>query len=354
LIKVEKVDSLAPIVLTQPVSQSVLVGANPTFTVSGFGVPMPTFQWRRNGTALTGATTSSLTLPNVQAENAGSYTVVLTNPTGTITSAPATLAVAAPPVITAWLSNLSVRTAMGAGQTLIVGVVVSDGSRDILVRAAGPALSVFGLSTAMADPQLDLYNGPNVVLSNNDWAAALAPTFLSVGAFPFVDGSKDSAFLRNIVGGYSIQARGTGPGVVLVEAYDVGPASSARLVNVSARNRVGAGDDILIAGFTIAGSGSKQLLVRAVGPTLAAFNVEGRLADPQLEIYDRFGVKVDENDNWNPALAPTFSAVGAFQLDNGSRDAALLTTLTPGSYTAQIRGASGGTGEALIEIYEVR
>jgi hypothetical protein len=62
---------------------------------------------------------------------------------------------------------------------------------------------------------------------------------------------------------------------------------------------------------------------------------------------------VAENDNWNAALAANFTSVGAFALDNGSRDAALIANLPPGSYTAQVRGSDGGTGEALIEIYEL-
>jgi 7-keto-8-aminopelargonate synthetase-like enzyme len=77
------------------------------------------------------------------------------------------------------------------------------------------------------------------------------------------------------------------------------------------------------------------------------------LVDPKLEIYDGAGVKITENDNWAATLSATFSAVGAFALGADSRDAALLTTLAPGSYTVQVRGADGGTGEALIELYEV-
>jgi hypothetical protein len=255
--------------------------------------------------------------------------------------------------ITARLSNLSVRTAMAASQTLIVGVVVNGGARSVLVRAAGPALAAFGLSTAMLDPRLELYNGTTMAFDNDNWPAGLADMFTSVGAFSFVAGSRDAAFVQSIDGARSIQARGTGPGVVLVEAYDTGAGNTPRLINVSARNRVGTGDDILIAGFNIAGTGTKQLLIRAVGPKLSAFGVSGFLVDPKLEVYNSAGVKLTENDNWSAALAATFDTVGAFQLDANSRDASLLTTLPTGSYTVQVRGADGGTGEGLIEIYEV-
>ncbi len=254
--------------------------------------------------------------------------------------------------VTARLSNLSVRTAMAAGQNLIVGFFVDGGSRNVLVRAAGPALTVLGVSGAMSDPRLDLYNGSTLVLSNEDWPASLAATFSSVGAFAFPASSRDAAFLQGIGGSASVHARGTGAGIVLVEAYDTGTGNSPRFINLSARNQVGTGDNILIAGFNLDGTGSKQLLIRAVGPKLAAFGVTGFLVDPKLELY-RDSTKLNENDSWAATLAATFATVGAFPLDTGSRDAALLTTLAPGSYTVQVSGVNNGTGEALIEIYEV-
>lgn len=344
--------SSAPVITKQPLSQVVSAGAGVTLSVGATGSPAPTFLWKRNGAAINGATDSSLVFSSVQSGDAGDYSVVVSNSMGSVTSDTATLTVTSADR-TARLSNLSVRTTMTSGQTLIVGVVVSDGARDVLVRAAGPALTTFGLSSVMADPQLELFRDTTSVAANNDWAPSLAPMFTSVGAFPFANGSKDAAFVPRLDAAYSIQARGTGPGVVLVEAYDTGPATPARLVNVSARNRVGVNDDILIAGFTISGTGSKPLLIRAIGPKLGAFNVGGFLVNPKLEIYDGAGAKVTENDDWNSSLAATFTTVGAFALDVGSRDAALVTALPPGGYTAQVRGADGGTGEALIEIYEL-
>ncbi|MBM3853378.1 MAG: hypothetical protein FJ399_09505 [Verrucomicrobia bacterium] len=342
-----------PAFTTQPVSQSATVGSSVTFSTTTSGSPAPSYQWLRNGSPLTGATAARLTLNNVQATDAGDYAVVATNPSGTVTSTAATLT-----LITAnagaRLSNLSVRTTMTAGQTLIVGLVVVEGARDVLVRAAGPALAAFGLASAMADPQLELYTGATRVLANDNWSATLLPVFASVGAFAFPTSSPDAAFVQSLNAAHSILARGSGPGTVLVEAYDTGAPSTARLNNVSARNRVGTGSDLLIAGFTIAGTGTKPLLIRAIGFQLNSFGVAGYLADPILEVFDASGTRLAENDNWSSALAPVFSSVGAFALTEGSPDAALLVTLPPGSFTAQVRGRDGGTGEALIEIYEVR
>ncbi|MBL9210757.1 MAG: immunoglobulin domain-containing protein, partial [Opitutaceae bacterium] len=345
----------APVFTAQPAGQTVLAGATVTLSATATGSPTPAFRWRRNGVEIAGATNSTLVLPNVQPADAGDYTVVASNSAGSVTSAPATLTVVAAGG-TARLTNLSVRTAMAAGQTLIMGFTLQGGSKSILLRAVGPGLGQFGVGGVMADPRLALFKDSTQLDANDNWggSAALITAFASVGAFGLPPASLDAALLRPMDGGQTAQVTGTGAGVVLVEAYDVGSGTTPRLVNVSARNRVGTGDDILIAGFTVSGAGSMPLLVRAVGPKLTAFGVGGVLLDPKLEIYNGAGVKVTENDNWTASLAATFSAVGAFALDAGSRDAALLTSLPPGSYTAQVSGIGGGTGEALVEIYEVR
>jgi hypothetical protein len=151
-----------------------------------------------------------------------------------------------------------------------------------------------------------------------------------------------------------VHLKGTAAGVALVELYDTGTGNSPRLVNVSARNQVGTGDNILIFGFFIDGTGNKNVLIRAIGPRLADLGVTGVLADPKFEVY-RAGTAapVAVNDNWDASLAATFASVGAFSLNAGSKDAALVTALAPGSYTVQVSGVSNGTGEALVEIYEV-
>ena len=113
------------------------------------------------------------------------------------------------------------------------------------------------------------------------------------------------------------------------------PAQDTRLSNVSVRTSAG-GADILITGFTIGPGPSKTILVRAVGPTLGIFGVPGTLADPKLELYNSSAVKIGENDNFNAVDTATFASVGAFPLGVGAKDAAIVTTLAAGSYTAQV------------------
>ncbi|MBI4622734.1 MAG: immunoglobulin domain-containing protein [Verrucomicrobia bacterium] len=345
-----------PVLTTQPAGQTVTAGAAVTFAAAASGTPAPAFQWRKNGTPIPGATNATLTLTSVTIADAGTYTVVATNAAGSAISAEATLTVNSGPVGAARLSNLSVRAAMAAGQTLIVGFSMSGGSRSVLVRGVGPTLASFGLGDTMADPRLELYNGGTLVGDNDDWGngAALSNAFSSVGAFAFLANSRDAALLQSIEGTRSVHLKGTGAGVTLVELYDTGSGNTPRLVNVSARNQVGTGDNILIFGFFIDGKGAKNLLIRAIGPRLADLGVTGVLADPKFEVF-RAGTAaaIAGNDNWDPSLTATFNAVGAFGLTAGSRDAALVTPLTPGSYTVQVSGVNGGTGEALVEIYEV-
>ncbi|MBI5768609.1 MAG: immunoglobulin domain-containing protein [Verrucomicrobia bacterium] len=132
------------------------------------------------------------------------------------------------------------------------------------------------------------------------------------------------------------------------------------LVNLSARANVGTGANVVIPGFTVAGTKPKTLLVRAAGPALAALGVGGTLANPVLSIANAAGEKIVGNDNWGDVpdalgLKAAFAAHGAFALPDGSRDAAALVTLPPGSYTVQVAGSGTGaaaTGVSLVEVYE--
>ncbi len=137
------------------------------------------------------------------------------------------------------------------------------------------------------------------------------------------------------------------------------PAQTPSVANLSTRAQVGTGGDIIITGFNIGSGGNKTVLIRATGPALAGFGVTGTLANPRLELFSG-STRLAENDNWGTAVgtatlatAATFSSVGAFQLTAGSLDAALVATLAPGGYTAQVSGVANGTGVALVEVYEV-
>ena len=342
----------APSILTNPISNTVTAGSSHTFSVVASGSATLTYQWSKNGSPISGATYSTYSISSTSTSDAGSYTVVVTNSAGSVTSSAATLTVTA---TKPRLSNLSVRTALDANQIVIVGFTMSGGAKNVLLRAAGPTLSAFSVPDVMADPKLDLFSGQTKLTSNDNWGGSttLSAVFQSVGAFAYSSTtSLDAALVTSIDGGRTVQVSGPTAGAVLVEGYDAGSGDTQRFTNLSARNKVGTGANILIAGFTLSGSGTRNLLIRAVGPKLSDFGVTGVLTDPKLEIYSGT-TKVSENDNWASTLATTFSSVGAFGLTAGSKDAAITVSLPAGGYTVQVSGADGGVGEAIVEIYEL-
>jgi len=105
----------------------------------------------------------------------------------------------------------------------------------------------------------------------------------------------------------------------------------------------------------ITGTTSKTVLIRGIGPTLAAFSIAGAMAEPELMVFDSNQDVVGSNSGWGgtATLQAAFDAVSAFPLPTTSKDSAALVTLLPGSYTAQVNGASGSTGIVLVEVYEM-
>jgi len=366
-----------PLIGTQPQSLTVTPGSRVAFSVSATGGGL-TYQWKLNGTPLTGATTPSYSLTTTTAANAGTYTVDIFNSAGVANSQTAVLSVITTDNV-GRITNLAIRSQAGTGaQTLIVGVAIGGtgtlGTKPVLLRAVRPTLGGFGVLGALADPKLELYSGTTKINENDDWSgnALVTSVGANVGAFALSATSSKDAALYNpafTTGSYSVQISGSGSatGVALAEIYDATPATAfgpttPRLTNVSARTQVGTGGDILIAGFVVGGLTAKTVLIRAVGPTLTAFGVPGALSNPQLALFNDKSVKIAENDDWGTtapgatsanALSGTFLSLGAFPLATGSKDAALLVTLSPGSYTAQISGVDHTTGVGLVEVYEV-
>ena len=140
----------------------------------------------------------------------------------------------------------------------------------------------------------------------------------------------------------------------LIPVEPVSPVST-QLVNLSVRSHAGTADRTLIMGFVIAPAGTKQLLVRGVGPTLAQFGVNNPLPDPRLQLFNSASQPIDQNDNWGgtPALTDAFTSGGASPLAFDSKDAALLLSLGSGVYTAHVTGSGSASGNALVELYDV-
>ncbi len=268
------------------------------------------------------------------------------------------------------LANISTRARVGTGDSVtIAGFVISgQESKPVLIRAIGPTLGTLGVATALAAPKLELFRAGTAaaIATNTGWTtagntAAIEAATTRAGAFALGSTAADSVIFATLApGAYTavISSANNTPGVALAEVYDLSaPAAGQKLFNISTRASTGAGDSTLIAGIVVSGSVPKRVLIRGVGPTLAALGVTGALTQPQLSII-KDGVTVASNSNWTTspdraAIEAASAQVGAFALGSTNADAAMIVSLAPGNYSAQVTGANGTAGIAIIEIYEL-
>jgi hypothetical protein len=349
-----------PVIVMQPVAQTAAVGEGATFSVVASKLPSLTFRWQKDGVDLPGANEATLTIGTVNAADAGMYTVIVSGPGGTVTSSAVELTVRD----AGRLINVSVRAMVGRGSSgLTLGFVLDGaGEKSLLLRGIGPALRAYGLADALDDPRLTLLTDSQPIAANDDWFANdsandVAAMAGKVGAFALAESSRDAALVARLSGGAfsaEVAAKSDATGVALLEMYDGTPDSPVRFVNVSARARLGAGAPAASLGFVVSG-GSRKLLIRAVGPTLAGFKVGDVLDDPTLALFED-NAPLLKNHDWggDPALAEAAVQVGAFPLAGAdTKDAAVLVTLASGSYSAVVSGAEGTGGVVLLEIYDV-
>lgn len=149
--------------------------------------------------------------------------------------------------------------------------------------------------------------------------------------------------------------------VVTLTVSPVTNATNTALMNLSTRGTAGSGSSSMIVGFAVTGSRSKTILLRAIGPTLSSFGVNGTLADPVLTLVNQNAPNTtiatspttwDQNATTAETIRATSSRVGAFGLAAGTKDAVILTTLAPGLYTAKTASATGASGVVLVEAYD--
>lgn len=363
--------TFAPAIAVAPLSQHVVTGNSFTLSVAMTGTGPFAYQWFKDGTAISGATSASYTVAAATSANSGSYTVQITTPAGTVTSSAAAVSVTS--TSDSRLVNLSVRALAGTGaNTLTVGFVVNGTtSKYVLLRGVGPGLVPLGVSSSdvLPDPVLTTF-GPDsqtlVAVTNNNWNSSDATGMAALGAFPLTAGSTDAAAFATLAPGTQVQTQYTTQvvdsagrsGVALAEVYDAATTSAARLVNISGRSYVGTDANVMIAGFIIRGTDAKRVLIRGAGPSLTLLQVPDTsvLHNPRLDLYDGNNVVIQSNDDWggSQTLSTAFNSVGAFGFSGStSKDAAMIVQLPPGSYTAELSGVNGDTGVGLIEIYEL-
>lgn len=271
--------------------------------------------------------------------------------------------VTAAPAVYSRLSNVSVRNLTAAGdRTLIVGFTVDGaGARPVVVRTISETLGrVFGVPNVVSDVDLAFYAGTTLARTAANVGLGLGAAFQRVGAFPLDATTTDAAIVAQLFPGtYAVHAVPAATatrreGSALIEVYEDGLAGT-RLSNLSARTELGS--EPLIVGFILDGIQNSRVLVRAVGPGLAAFGLSGVAADPRLTVIRMSdGLVVAQNDDWESAAADNAAAfvrAGAFPLTPGSKDAALAIDLAPGAYSVRLQNATTAAGVVLAELYQL-
>ncbi len=309
-----------PTLTAEPANVTVAAGASASFTVTATGTAPLSYQWRKSTTAISGATNATFNLSAVQAVDAGSYTCSVSNSAGSATSTTATLTV--------------------TGATLAPTIVTSPQSATVDAGASA-TFTVIANGTA---PLAYQWNKDGVALAGSTTAT------LNIAAAQSSDAGNYLCKVTNSAGNATSAAA-----ALVVNATGTGGSTGplpARLVNVSVRAQVGGAAGSPIIGFVLNGPGTgKQVVVRAVGPTLGTFGVANVLADPQLQLWSN-NAMLASNDNWRSADATAFAAVGAFPLNAGSADAAIVSTLGAGTFTTPVLATGNTTGVVLVECYD--
>lgn len=257
-------------------------------------------------------------------------------------------AVADPPAIR--LANISTRLAVGTGSNVLIGgfILVGSQPKKVLLRGLGPTLPVIA---HLGDTTLELHDsGGALIYFNDNWRDSQEGDLQATTIPPRND--YESAVVRVLnPGAYTavLSGKGATTGVGLVEAYDLDLGTDSKLANISTRGFVNKGDDVLIGGTIVFGSGTTTVLFRAIGPSLGG--VSNALQDPTLELHDGQGAVIATNDNWQDSQAAEIQATTIPPSD--AREAAIVRELSPGAYTAVVRGKNDTAGVALVEAYQL-
>jgi hypothetical protein len=269
------------------------------------------------------------------------------------------------------LANISTRGRVGAGDDVMIAGFIVQGSapKRVIVRAAGPSLTQFGVPDALANPRLELHDNSSTIGMNDDWQTTQIGGVITSDQVAEIQNSglppsdpAESAVIATLApGSYTVIVQGanSGTGVGIVEVYDLGATSGSLLANISTRGFVQTGDDVMIGGFIVV-TQPTRVIIRAIGPSLTDIGVPDVLVNPQLELYDATGM-IGRNDDWETTEVwgiITSNQVEEIQncplVPTNPAESAIIATLPPGSYTAIVRGVNNTAGNALVEVYSLQ
>jgi hypothetical protein len=191
---------------------------------------------------------------------------------------------------------------------------------------------------------------------NQDWSDTQRADIVATGLAPSFD--VESAIVATLApGNYTAILSGLsgGTGLGLIEVYDLDGPGASRLANLSTRASVNTNANVLIGGFVLRGDGgSRQIVIRALGPSLAGFGIADFLPDPTAELRNADGTLLISDDDWQDDSAQANLLAAAGLAPKNEKEAALVKSLGPGAYTAIVQRKAGTpAGVGLVEIYDV-
>jgi hypothetical protein len=272
------------------------------------------------------------------------------------------------------LANISARAFVQTGDNVMIGgfTVQGTASKSVIVRALGPELTQYGVPDPLANPTLELHDSTGkLIASNNNWATTIIGGIITSNQVHEIQASGyaptnplESAILADLpAGNYTAIVKGVNnlTGVALFEVYDLSPESDSILANISTRAFVQTGDNVMIGGFTVQGTASERVIVRALGPELTQYGVPDALANPTLELHDSTGALIASNNNWQTTIiGGVITSDQRADIRNSGYapgnpfESAIIADLPPGNYTAIVRGVNKLTGVALVEVYNLQ
>ena len=254
------------------------------------------------------------------------------------------------------LVNMSTRGQVATGGDVMIGgfVIGGSNSKTVVVTATGPSLAQYGVANPLANPTLTLVRSSDqaVIATNAGWQSAANAAQVQASGFAPSD-PRESAILATLPpGAYTAIVSGANgaTGVGMVAAYEVDHPESP-LINLATRGEVLTGNNVMIGGFIVQGSGPQTVVVTAAGPSLGAYGIANPLANPTLTLVRSSDqAAVATNDDWqNGPNAAQIQAKGL--APSNPKEAAVLVTLQPGAYTAIVSGVGGTTGVGMIGVY---
>jgi sugar lactone lactonase YvrE len=319
------------VIVSQPTDRTVNPGQSASFAVEASSAGTLTYQWNKSGTPIPGATASTYTIASAGASDVASYSVTVTDGSSTVTTTPASLTVSGVTVVAPSFTTQPLSQTLSAGATATFTAAASG----------TPAPSI-------------LWQKNGVNLSDGGTISGATTSTLTITGISAADAGNYTAVASNSAG------TATSNAATLTIGSSQPPSDRGHISNLSVLTSVNPNENFTF-GYYLGGdgtSGTKPILMRAMGPTLGAapFSIPGTLSDPFIEFFNS-STKVSENDNWggDATIRTAAASVGAFPfVSDDSKDAAIFnTTVDPSvGHSIRVSGVNGSSGTVIAELYD--